>query len=358
MTRRRRHRGRHGLLGRELGVIPLAFGLVFVPADLDALPPPIHVSVDGSVGVAAPGSTLGEVRAQFALHPRRGNLLDVEGRILQRRVYPGHVTVNGGRAPGTRVLRDRDRLEVVDGADRTEGIVREVIVTAEGSVPNPQTYLGSTPGEQVIERGEISGKAVSSVFHPSGPVEQPDAVALTFDDGPSSAYTLRIARTLQGLGAVGSFFAVGYLAERYPDVVRSLVAMGMTVGNHSQSHPNDRPFARLSQGQMATQIGTATQALAASGVDSTLFRPPGGSWSPRTVQIASDLGQRTVLWSVDSLDWTGLGPAQIATRVLEGARPGAIVLLHDGGGNRLATLQALPRIVRGLRAMGLSLRAL
>ncbi|HEX9824742.1 MAG TPA: polysaccharide deacetylase family protein [Actinomycetota bacterium] len=358
MTRSGRHRRRFGRHRRELGAFAVALLVVFLPGELGSLPPPMHVSVAGSVRVVRPGATVDEARELLGLRPRGGNLLDVEGRVLRRRVVAGHLTVNGVQASGDRVLQEGDRLEVVDGVDATEGTVRVVVEVEAGTPSNPQTYLGSAAGVQVIERGEVSGKVVASVFHPSGPAQQPDAVALTFDDGPSSAWTLRVARTLRRLRAVATFFVVGYLAERYPDIVERLAAMGMRVGNHSQNHPYERPFARLSQGQVATQIGSANRALASVGVESSLFRPPGGSWSPRTLQIASDLGQRTVLWSVDSLDWTGLGPAQIATRVLEGARPGAIVLLHDGGGNRRATLQALPRIVRGLRAMGLSLRVL
>jgi peptidoglycan-N-acetylglucosamine deacetylase len=89
------------------------------------------------------------------------------------------------------------------------------------------------------------------------------------------------------------------------------------------------------------------------------FRPPGGAASPAVVAAAQGLGDPTVLWSVDPADWwPGVTADQLVQRVLAVARPGAIVLLHDGGGNRSATVAALPAIIDGLRRLGLTLTAL
>jgi peptidoglycan-N-acetylglucosamine deacetylase len=89
------------------------------------------------------------------------------------------------------------------------------------------------------------------------------------------------------------------------------------------------------------------------------FRPPGGAASPAVVAAAQGLGDPTVLWSVDPADWQpGVTADQLVQRVLAAARPGAIVLLHDGGGNRSATVAALPAIIDGLRRLGLTLTAL
>jgi len=90
-----------------------------------------------------------------------------------------------------------------------------------------------------------------------------------------------------------------------------------------------------------------------------LFRPPGGSYGPPTLDIARSLGLRVVLWSVDPADWTpGITTKQIVARVLSAVQPGAIVLLHDGGGDRTATLKALPAIIKGIRKRHLDLVAL
>jgi peptidoglycan-N-acetylglucosamine deacetylase len=86
------------------------------------------------------------------------------------------------------------------------------------------------------------------------------------------------------------------------------------------------------------------------------FRPPGGAASPAVVAAAQQVGDRTVLWSVDPADWQpGVTADQLVQRVLAAARPGAIVLLHDGGGSRSATVAALPAIIDGLRRLGLAL---
>jgi peptidoglycan/xylan/chitin deacetylase (PgdA/CDA1 family) len=96
--------------------------------------------------------------------------------------------------------------------------------------------------------------------------------------------------------------------------------------------------------------------LAGLGPAPTLFRPPGGSFSPYVVEAAGSYGERIVLWSVDPMDWRlGATAAQIAQRVLGAVRPGSIVILHDGGGDRRATVRALPRIIRGIRSKGFRL---
>jgi peptidoglycan/xylan/chitin deacetylase (PgdA/CDA1 family) len=102
------------------------------------------------------------------------------------------------------------------------------------------------------------------------------------------------------------------------------------------------------------------QVLSRLGARPRLFRPPGGSTSPQLVRAAAALGQRVVLWSVDPAHWTlGSSARKITKRVLAAVRPGSIVILHDdGGGNRTATLAALPAIVRGIRQRGLQLVAL
>src|SRR5947208_3226031 len=88
-------------------------------------------------------------------------------------------------------------------------------------------------------------------------------------------------------------------------------------------------------------------------VASTAFRPTGGGWSDQVVAIASSLGCRVVLWSVDPRDWApGRTAKGIARSVLSHVEPGSIVIMHDGGGDRTATIRALPRIIRGIRRMG------
>jgi len=133
----------------------------------------------------------------------------------------------------------------------------------------------------------------------------------------------------------------------------------MTVGNHSYNHPEVPPFAQLPPQLLTDEIALGKQVLSRLGARPNLFRPPGGSTSPRLVGAAAALGQRVVLWSVDAADCRPGNPAkEIVKRVLAAVRPGSIVILHDGGGDRSATVAALPAIVRGIRRRGLHLVAL
>ena len=152
---------------------------------------------------------------------------------------------------------------------------------------------------------------------------------------------------------------IGYLAQANPDLVRQELRLGMTVGNHSYNHPQVPPFAQLPPQLLTDEITLGEQVLSRLGARPHLFRPPGGSTSPRLVAAAAALGQRVVLWSVDPADWRpGSHAKEIVKRVLAAVRPGSIVILHDGGGDRSATLAALPAIVRGIRRRGLHLVAL
>ena len=91
-------------------------------------------------------------------------------------------------------------------------------------------------------------------------------------------------------------------------------------------------------------------------MDTVLFRPPGGASSEKVVSLAGELSERVVLWTVDPKDWrAGTTAKEISRRVLRAVEPGSIVLLHDGGGDRSATVRALPEIIRGIRRKGLRL---
>jgi peptidoglycan/xylan/chitin deacetylase (PgdA/CDA1 family)/sulfur carrier protein ThiS len=302
------------------------------------------------------GTTLAEAAARFALHPRAGDLLDVTGRGLRRGVVPGHLLVDGRPVPAGSRLRSGDRIAVVDGQNRTEPLIRHVVQLSGGAPSDPQFTVTRVPGEQVVVRGALSHQLVSASFRPTGAAKVERAVALTFDDGPSPQFTPRILAALQKLRVHATFFVIGYLAQTYPDLVRRELRLGMTVGNHTYNHPEVPPFGQLPPRLIADEIALGSEILGRLGVHPRVFRPPGGSTSPAVVRAAATLGERVVLWSVDPTDWQpGTSKGQIVRRVLAAVRPGSIVILHDGGGDRSATLAALPAIVRGIRHRGLHL---
>jgi peptidoglycan/xylan/chitin deacetylase (PgdA/CDA1 family) len=310
----------------------------------------VQVTVEGRAVQLPEGTTLGRAASMLSLRPQAGDILDVEGKVLRRGAVAGRILLDGRTAPpGTR-LRSGDAVVLVAGRNQREPVSR-ALVRVPGGVPgDPQFFLARTPGSELIVRGSISHKLLSVRFRPSGPVRVERAVALTFDDGPSPVYTPRILATLRRLHAPATFFVIGYLADEYPDLVRAEQRAGMAIGNHSYNHPEVPPFDQLPRRLADDEITLGADSLARAGVKTSLFRPPGGSFSTALVVGAETLGERIVLWSVDPQDWQPDATArQIARRVLAAIRPGSIVELHDGGGDRSATLQALSAIVNGIR---------
>ena len=315
----------------------------------------ITVEVEGVERQVVAGTTLSQATRELGLQPRAGDLLGVQGDVLRAAAYPGRVLLDGTKAPpGTR-LASGDFLQVVDGNDRREPSTLSYVRVRAGMPANPQFTLARTPGEQELERGNISGKVVPLGFHPTGPSRAPKAVALTFDDGPWS-YTPRILAVLKRMHARATFFVVGRLAKDHPRLVRREYAADMEVASHSYSHPYQPPFDRQPHPIILREIRWGRGVLAGIGPAPTLFRPPGGSFSPYVVEAAGAYGERIVLWSVDPGDWKpGVTAKLLVARVLRAVRPGSIVILHDGGGDRSATVKALPRIIRGIRKRGLRL---
>jgi peptidoglycan/xylan/chitin deacetylase (PgdA/CDA1 family) len=172
-------------------------------------------------------------------------------------------------------------------------------------------------------------------------------VALTFDDGPGP-YTAEVVRTLKGVNAPGTFFQVGG-TEHYFTAAEAVTRRErlVTVGVHTLDHER---MDRLSRTDQAAQIDQDTAILTAAGnPPPTLFRPPYGAYDQTTLDLLRERKLTMVLWSVDSKDYERPGVDAIVNRVLSDVRPGAIVLMHDAGGDRSQTIEALPRIVLGLR---------
>jgi peptidoglycan/xylan/chitin deacetylase (PgdA/CDA1 family) len=319
----------------------------------------LTVRVAGRPAQVAEGTTLAGAAARFGLHVRDGDVLDVNGKVLRAGAVRGSFLVDGRPASLGMRLRSGDRITILDGHDRREPLVRRIVRVSGGMVSDPQFTVSRTPGEQVIVSGVLSHELVSMRFRPSGPARMERAVALTFDDGPSPQYTPRVLAVLTKLRVRATFFVIGYLARANPELVRQELRLGMTVGNHSYNHPQVPPFAQLPPRLLNDEIAVGEQVLSRLGAQPRLFRPPGGSTSTQLVRAAAAHGQRVVLWSVDPADWRpGSSAKAITKRVLSAVQPGSIVILHDGGGDRTATLTALPAIVRGIRHRGLQLVAL
>jgi peptidoglycan/xylan/chitin deacetylase (PgdA/CDA1 family) len=177
-------------------------------------------------------------------------------------------------------------------------------------------------------------------------------IALTFDDGPGP-YTPEVLDVLERFHAHATFFTIGKM-ERYfsASTVRE-IKRGDAIGDHTQSHPH---LAVLSPHEQHEELFEPLLRLEFLGADRpTLFRPPYGSYNATTLAQLHSLHLLMVLWSADTEDYLQPGVPVIVQRALEGAKPGAILLMHDGGGTRSQTIAALPTIITKLRKLGYTL---
>ena len=197
------------------------------------------------------------------------------------------------------------------------------------------------------ETGYVSATLAYTPFVREGGGSVRD-VALTFDDGPGP-YTPQLLSVLEGAHVRATFFAIGRM-ERYfgASTVRELQD-GDAVGDHTETHPL---LARLSAHEQHEELFEALVRIELQGARPNLFRPPYGSFNATTLRELHALGLLMVLWSADTGDYQQPGVPVIVQRALAGAHPGAIILMHDGGGDRAQTIAALPEIIHGLRARG------
>jgi peptidoglycan/xylan/chitin deacetylase (PgdA/CDA1 family) len=210
----------------------------------------------------------------------------------------------------------------------------------------------------------LLGGAAHGAFHRNSPIfgrpitrvaRAPRTLALTFDDGPNPDATPAILDALAARGVKATFFVLGRHAERWPELVRRAAAEGHAIGNHGYYH---RKLQFKSPRYVRDDLTRGTRAIErAGGVHPALFRAPHGFRSPWVSAIARSLGQRTVGWSLGVWDSDRPGVEAIVDRTVGGARPGSILLLHDGdgydpAGDRLQTARAVPRIVDRLLEQG------
>ena len=168
-------------------------------------------------------------------------------------------------------------------------------------------------------------------------------VALTFDDGPSE-YTAGFLKVLREKGVPGTFFEVGQEMPGREATMRQILAEGNEIGDHTMNHVEYPGYAQIAAAADRIQQYT--------GFRPCLFRPPGGAVDPGVVATAGSLGMKTITWDVDPRDWSLPGTGEIYSNIVDNAKPGAILLMHDGGGPRDETLAALPQIIDTLRARG------
>jgi len=325
----------------------------------------VSVTVDGeTISVARGTDVAGVLIGCPSARPGRLLAASTHRVVGESAGGPCTVLVNGKHVPLTLVLHTGDRVEAKRGADLVEPVVEETRTVdpsartiGAGSVR--KVLSAGTPTVVVLKVGSVSGEIVATETVSVGVpavvrmVPEPGAnvVALTFDDGPWPGQTEQILSILEQRNVPATFFMLGMRVERAPELARAVASAGHAVGNHTYWHV-DLSAVRADVAEWEIEA-TNQMILQAAGVRPVWLRAPGGLLGGPAHAYISQRGMSSVLWTVDPQDWReGATPEVLAWSVISAAHPGAIIVLHDGGGDQTTTIAALPMIIDGLRYYG------
>jgi peptidoglycan/xylan/chitin deacetylase (PgdA/CDA1 family) len=358
----RRH-GRWRRVTATVATIAVSAVLAFLLLPTDHLNTRSLIQVNGVTCVLPSGLKVSESAEISALLARPGSTLNLTGDVT---------ALGGGSSPKRwlngkplqegRVLNDGATVLVRHGEHVFEAIKRvtadipfETTVKGEGAVVS--LVRAGALGQKEIFKGVSSGKQ-AAVFVVSEPL---DAVlertstagsgrklaALTFDDGPGT-FTQGVLDALAAKHVPATFFVLGSSAAGNKALIAKIKKAGHEVENHSWDHP---VLTGLSPEAIRSQISRTSAAIGGS----SFLRPPYGIYDAKVAAEAAALGNRLVLWTVDTLDWKYPDVDSIVKHVKAQTKPGAIILMHDGGDNRSTTVAAIPLVVDWLFGQGYSL---
>ena len=180
-------------------------------------------------------------------------------------------------------------------------------------------------------------------------------LALTYDDGPNDPDTLRLLDVLARHNVKATFFVLGKFVQQKPEILRTLVTAGHTIGNHSWDHPR---LIFASNAELRGQIQRTQSAIFdACGVTPKLFRPPYGGRRPGTLSEVRALGLEPVMWNVTCYDWKPIAAQTVLAHAQRQIRGGDVILMHDGdqramGADRKHTVEATDRIIARYKSVG------
>lgn len=266
-------------------------------------------------------------------------------------------------------IKKRDKPELdLNGIITKETLSNFVITDNSNSLAWPlgqASLLPSSYGEMTITVPISSvskylqnptARKLANIPKPPEPKPEPapapttgnKVIALTFDDGPGP-YTAHLLDILDQYGAKATFFLIGSKVSGQASVVRSIQARGHQLGNHSWSHPE---LPKLSVDQIAGEIDRTNEAIRqATGVKPNILRPPYGAVNGVFLEQLRARGMSSILWSVDTRDWADRNSQIVCSRAVAGARPGAVILMHD---IHQTSVNAVPCILSSLKQQGYS----
>ncbi|RJQ32216.1 MAG: polysaccharide deacetylase family protein [Actinobacteria bacterium] len=327
----------------------------------------IPVTVNGEHQVI--NSTMGICDALKAISkwPKRGNLLDIEGNLYKK--YRGSqptVYINGKKAGLKARVSRNDNITTLPGKDVKEPVAEKISEFGELIPTSSEYYNGSGalimfekahPGKKLVRFGKYSKKTESEkVISQPAPdavvrkdFKQKKVVALTFDDGPSQ-YTQQVLDILDKYDALATFFVLGENAKDNKDLLKAEKKAGHLIANHTYTHIY---LNQVSDEKMRKELEDTNDIIKeATGKNATWLRPPGGNLDYGVSSKLTGGGFKIAMWNIDTNDWKKPAPSVITSEVLDNLHNGAVVLMHDGGGNRDNTVAALPEILQGIKDKG------
>lgn len=223
-------------------------------------------------------------------------------------------------------------------------LIAALAVLACGAAALPPGRVAQRPARALIAVALAKGPPTGGSA-PSGATRAVAVVHPTFDDGPDPTWTPQVLDVMSRYGARGTFFMVGQSVAQERRLVQRVRDEGHAVANHTWSHPQ---LVALSDAGIRRQLDRTDGVLGAT----SCVRQPYGATNARVERVVRATGHHPVLWDVDPQDWRRPGARAIAERILAGTRPGAVILLHDGGGDRAQTVAGLERALAVMTSKG------
>ena len=345
---------------------------------------PTTFHVNGQEVSAARSTTYQGLIDQGLLDVKKGNLVAVDDEVLEEGGGKDPTVFLDGEAVdlGARVSEagnvtaenGEDEIEPYTATqDVTPSTMQIAKGTSDGGTGSFDFYQGvlhviTDPGQDGIvetRTGETTGKTATVKVQDVKPrlMENLEAklssnnklVALTFDDGPNpvATGTNEMLDVLAKHNVKATFFMLGTQVEEYPELARKVADAGHQVCSHSYSHDESHYLNQTSLEDVRTQIEKARTVIGqATGTEPHYMRPPGGNINEEAILAADTLSDGYIGWSVDTTDWMLPGSDSIVQTVLDQVEPGAVLLMHDGGGDRSQTVEAVDRLIPQLQDEG------
>ena len=371
-NRSRRH-------GAPILALLAVFAVIAVVALLVLHPWKYDITVNGEKVTVKRNATIADVLEAGAANPVPGNLMAVDGSLAKEGggdVFAGTVNGKATNDPET-VLPKGAVVEIGDGADTTESFQ-----SAEETIPHGEhawdTEMGSywngslhvyekgEDGLKVTKTGDVSGITVTEqtkdpvdagyTIYTANPGED-KVIAFTFDDGPWGDTTDQILDVLEQYNAKATFFTIGNQIPYHPDQVRRAHDLGCQICTHTYDHADGSgQGVNLTFMSAEEQIAEVTQGYAAikdalGEEPSHVLRAPGGNYYGSIISTLEPYVDAEVGWDVDTEDWRLPGADAIYEAIMS-ARSGQVILMHDGGGDRSQTVEAVKRAVPELVEQG------